>query len=76
MPSKGTKGSGKTVAEYVKSLSPERRKAFGELRALVSKELPKARLTMAYSMPTWEINGPVIKKVLRDAAKEAGARVT
>ena len=55
-----TKGKGGTVREYVASLEPGRRKEFQQLRELVSKHLPSARLTMAYSMPTWEINGPVI----------------
>ena len=56
---KSTKGSGKTIAQYVSSLTAERRKEFSQQQEMVSKALPEARLTMPYGMPTWEIGEPV-----------------
>lgn len=35
----GTKGQGKTVAEYVAGLGPERRTVFNALRELVGKQM-------------------------------------
>ena len=48
-----------TVDEYFAALPPGRREALGALRELVGKCLPRARETMHYKMPTWELDGPV-----------------
>ena len=47
----------RTPAAYVAALEPERRREFAKLRAFVRKNLPKARETMSYKMPTYELAG-------------------
>ena len=54
---RSTKGSGRTIGEYMKSLEAGRRHQLQELRSWISDALPEAKETMSYGMPTWEIAG-------------------
>lgn len=47
----------KTVAEYMKSLPDDIRKALGKLRALIRKVAPDAKESMQYGMPTYDLKG-------------------
>ena len=48
-----------TVGAYLKGVDAARRDDFAELRKLVRRVLPKAKETMSYRMPTYELGAPV-----------------
>jgi uncharacterized protein YdhG (YjbR/CyaY superfamily) len=49
-----------TVADYLGALTPERREALEELRALVFQVAPDAVETMRYGMPAYDVAGKVL----------------
>jgi uncharacterized protein YdhG (YjbR/CyaY superfamily) len=49
-----------TVADYLGALTPERREALEELRALVFEVAPDAVETMHYGMPAYDVAGKVL----------------
>ena len=50
----------RSVDEYLAAIDPERRRDVEALLALVREELPGARETMHYKMPTFETEGPLV----------------
>ncbi len=47
----------RTVEDYFDALTEGRRQELSSLRQLIRSLLPKAKETLAYKMPTYEMNG-------------------
>ena len=48
------------VDAYLSKLTPDRREALEQLRALVFETVPNVQETMQYRMPTYEMDGSVV----------------
>ncbi len=49
-----------TVAAFLKTVSPEERAVFGQIRKLLKQAHPKVKESMQYRMPTYQLGGESI----------------
>ena len=53
------KSTATTVPEYLAELPADRQTALNKVRSLIRKAVPKAKESMQYGMPAYELNGLV-----------------
>jgi uncharacterized protein YdhG (YjbR/CyaY superfamily) len=56
----GSRGSYKTIDEYIKAQSAETQKALRPLRATIKAAAPQATETINYGIPTFQMNGNLV----------------